>query len=210
MKGTCISHCVTINDDWYCRWMKWLWSILWSWFFNINSDFLTSCYMIMRYQSTKWFVSRTLKTTYPRLQSVHTLINRVTGDSHLESKVHEAYMGPNWGRQDLGGPHVGPMNLAIRAYISCHHCHLCKANDNQFHLPWKNTLLATNQTRPESQDTIFSHESMKTNTDNYFVNQKKHKFCYSKYLWTLSHIQFCCSLCEENPMKIIHRLFHIY
>ena len=32
-----------------------------------------------------------------------------------DSKVHEAYMGPIWGRQDSGGPHVGPMNLAIRA-----------------------------------------------------------------------------------------------
>ena len=31
-----------------------------------------------------------------------------------DSKVHGAYMGPTWGRQDPGGPHVGPMNLAIR------------------------------------------------------------------------------------------------
>ena len=30
-----------------------------------------------------------------------------------ESKVYGAYMGPTWGRQDPGGPHVGPMNLAI-------------------------------------------------------------------------------------------------
>ena len=30
-----------------------------------------------------------------------------------DSKVHEANMGPFWGRQDLGGPHVGPMNLVI-------------------------------------------------------------------------------------------------
>ena len=29
-------------------------------------------------------------------------------------KVHEAYMGHIWGRQDPGGPHVGPMNLVIR------------------------------------------------------------------------------------------------
>ena len=29
------------------------------------------------------------------------------------SKVHGATMGPIWGRQDPGGPHVGPMNLAI-------------------------------------------------------------------------------------------------
>ena len=29
------------------------------------------------------------------------------------SKVHGANMGPNWGRQDPGGSHVGPMNLAF-------------------------------------------------------------------------------------------------
>ena len=31
-----------------------------------------------------------------------------------DSKVRVAYMGPIWGRQDPGGPHVGPMNFAIR------------------------------------------------------------------------------------------------
>ena len=30
-----------------------------------------------------------------------------------DSKVHGANMGPIWGRQDPGGPHVGPMDLAI-------------------------------------------------------------------------------------------------
>ena len=30
-----------------------------------------------------------------------------------DSKVHGANMGPSWGRQDPGGPHVGPMNFAI-------------------------------------------------------------------------------------------------
>ena len=33
-----------------------------------------------------------------------------------DSKVHGANMGPVWGRQDPGGPHVGPMNLAIWDY----------------------------------------------------------------------------------------------
>ena len=35
-----------------------------------------------------------------------------------DSKVHEAYMGPTWGRQDPGEPHVGPMNLAIRGGLT--------------------------------------------------------------------------------------------
>ena len=30
-----------------------------------------------------------------------------------DSKVYVANMGPIWGRQDPGGPHVGPMNFAI-------------------------------------------------------------------------------------------------
>ena len=30
-----------------------------------------------------------------------------------DSKVHGANMGPLWGWQDPGGPHVGPMNSAI-------------------------------------------------------------------------------------------------
>ena len=30
-----------------------------------------------------------------------------------DNKVHWANMGPIWGRQDPGGPHVGSMNFAI-------------------------------------------------------------------------------------------------
>ena len=30
-----------------------------------------------------------------------------------DSKVHGVNMGPFWGRQDAGGPHVDPMNFAI-------------------------------------------------------------------------------------------------
>ena len=33
--------------------------------------------------------------------------------SFPDSKVHGAIMGPIWGRQDPGGPHVGPMNFVI-------------------------------------------------------------------------------------------------
>ena len=33
-------------------------------------------------------------------------------NNYPDSKVHQANMGPIWGRQDPGGPHVGPMNFA--------------------------------------------------------------------------------------------------
>ena len=34
-------------------------------------------------------------------------------DNTPDSKVHGSNMGPIWGRQDPGRPHVGPMNFAI-------------------------------------------------------------------------------------------------
>ena len=39
--------------------------------------------------------------------------SRIRG-SFPDSKVHGAYMGPTWVLSSPGGPHVGPMNLAIR------------------------------------------------------------------------------------------------
>ena len=36
-----------------------------------------------------------------------------------DSKVHGANMGPIWGRQVPGGPHVGPMNFAIWVIVFC-------------------------------------------------------------------------------------------
>ena len=33
--------------------------------------------------------------------------------NYPDSEVHGANIGPIWGRQGPGGPHVGPMNFAI-------------------------------------------------------------------------------------------------
>ena len=38
------------------------------------------------------------------------------GATNPDSKVHGANMGPIGGRQDLGGPHAGPMNFVIWVY----------------------------------------------------------------------------------------------
>ena len=35
--------------------------------------------------------------------------------NHPDNKFHGANMGPIWGRQDPGAPHVGPMNFAVWA-----------------------------------------------------------------------------------------------
>ena len=42
-----------------------------------------------------------------------------------DSKVHGAIMGLTWGRQDPGGPDVGPMNFAI---WGGYHIHTCYTN----------------------------------------------------------------------------------
>ena len=47
-----------------------------------------------------------------------------------DNKVHGAYMGPTWGRQDPGGPHDGPMNLAIRKETSIVNTFLIQTGDN--------------------------------------------------------------------------------
>ena len=36
-----------------------------------------------------------------------------------DNKVHGANVGPSWGRQDPGGPHVSHMNLAIWGNMNC-------------------------------------------------------------------------------------------
>ena len=45
----------------------------------------------------------------------------VTSTRLPNSKVHEANMGPIWGRQDLVGPHVSPMNFVIWTLLTCYY-----------------------------------------------------------------------------------------
>ena len=50
---------------------------------------------------------------------IHSVLSSLHDDRDLseqcpDSKVNEAYMGLIWDRQGPGGPHVVPMNLAIR------------------------------------------------------------------------------------------------
>ena len=43
-----------------------------------------------------------------------TKVNDAINDAIPDSKIRGANMGLIWGRQGPGGPHVGPMNFAIR------------------------------------------------------------------------------------------------
>ena len=52
--------------------------------------------------------------TFPIVFNLHNLAN---WNVNLHSTVHEAYMGPTWVLSAPDGPHVGPINLAMRGYI---------------------------------------------------------------------------------------------
>ena len=47
------------------------------------------------------------------------LVTTGSGNGFPDSKVHGANMGPTWVLAAPDGPHVGPMNLAIRGLIVC-------------------------------------------------------------------------------------------
>ena len=53
-----------------------------------------------------------------RLNMVEVNVTLLSHYPYPDSKVHGANLGPIWGRQDPGGPHVGPMNLEL--WISYH------------------------------------------------------------------------------------------
>ena len=55
----------------------------------------------------RWYVEFVM-TLY-----VQMMVCETRSKSYPDSKVHGANMGPIWGRQDPGGPHVGPMNVDI-------------------------------------------------------------------------------------------------
>ena len=47
------------------------------------------------------------------IESMHLESRSSVWGGYPDGKVHGANMGPIWGLQDPGGPHVSPMNLAI-------------------------------------------------------------------------------------------------
>ena len=50
-----------------------------------------------------------------------------------DSKAHGVNMGPTWVLSAPDGPHVGPMNLAIRAYLAVH---AIQASNSAIHTAW--------------------------------------------------------------------------
>ena len=54
------------------------------------------------------------------MEDMDQFITHIQNHGCPDSKLHGANMGPIWGRQDPGGPHVGPINIAIWVLMTMH------------------------------------------------------------------------------------------
>ena len=86
--------------------------------YHLSSHWVRVCllwvYVVIEYVvNSKWFqISTSLTTT--KKSWIHASTNLLGRYDIPDSKVHGANMGPTWVLSAPDGPHVGPMNLAIR------------------------------------------------------------------------------------------------
>ena len=77
----------------------------------VNMDVNITIHVIL--ESAKDTVNKVLKQNNVEQIIYMSNTGEYTLQAFPDSKVHGANMGPIWGQQDPGGPHVGPMNFAI-------------------------------------------------------------------------------------------------
>ena len=73
----------------------------------------------LQHQCRTLVMSNKVESTGVILELRVGMTSQTNLDNSPDSKVHGANMGPNWGRYDPGGPHVGPMNFVIWDVSSC-------------------------------------------------------------------------------------------
>ena len=91
------------------QWVNSLWPSVATWRHPIWSSLVQTMIMAFRHQPIIW-INTELSSVGP--SKTNTAKSQIKID-YPDSKVHGANMGPIWGRQDPGGPHVGPMKFAI-------------------------------------------------------------------------------------------------
>ena len=82
-------------------------------YLNCHHSFCTECLEVY-YQGAATIECPTCRKGTRITNGITKLVDDL---EYPDSKVHGANMGPTWGRQDPGGPHVDPMNLGIRGYF---------------------------------------------------------------------------------------------
>ena len=104
-----------VRDQTLCTWVSWSDSVLWG-----QPLSLCTQYRFLRTATDLNWMCCQLEFGKILLLKIHDFLlwnPQKTSCNNPGSKVHGANMGPIWGRQDPGGPHVGPMDLAIREAI---------------------------------------------------------------------------------------------
>ena len=74
---------------------------------------------LLHNSNSRYFI---IKAVHKGIYNISTVGIAAGHLSTPDNKVHGVNMGPIWGRQGPGGPHVGPMNFAI-----WDHCILLKS-----------------------------------------------------------------------------------
>ena len=110
----------------------------------------TSHPMFLTLMRTKAITSVLIDKNYHAVQNCALLyrINCLCIHRPPDSKVHEANMVPIWGRQDPGGPRVGPMNLAIWVKLLRHLTKYLPQKCNDAELPYDSERYELGWERP--------------------------------------------------------------
>ena len=100
-----------LNKQSVCWWFEALWYLLTSsLLISLSTNMAVTYQIIISWDGTPLY----FETNYIAYCSVISLTHESkVVEKSPDSKVRGANMGPIWGRQDPGGPHVGPMNFAI-------------------------------------------------------------------------------------------------
>ena len=76
------------------------------------------CFWPQSYQGVHILQDKNAVSSTPRRRNMGVSIRPGCYHTDPDSEVYGANMGPTWGRQDPGGPHIGPMNFAIWGVLS--------------------------------------------------------------------------------------------
>ena len=109
---------------------------------------------------------------------------------HLpDSKVHGANMGSIWGRQDPGGPHVGPINFAIWALSQIRNNPRMSTNEE----PINCTSSYCSQYGSTSEDLIYpNYEMCETHVAQFHrMTSVSYRFDAFHLKWYLIEIDSC-------------------
>ena len=96
-----------------------------------------------------------------------------------DSKVYGANMGPTWGRQDPGGPHVGPMNFALWGLTS--------------------PLFKSNQIFLQCQKMVFSFN--KKNMEFFMLHDEVSCIHFAKYYESVIHCETWVNIQNKQGFK---------